>query len=333
MSDPAASIRGVSFNYDEFQALQNVNFDVDSASFFGLLGPNGSGKTTLFRILSTLMPPASGSCSVHGFDTITHPNEVRSALGMIFQQPSLDEELTVRENLTFHGHMYGLRGKELQSRISSLANRIGISDRLEDRVKKLSGGLKRRADIIRGILHRPRLLLLDEPTTALDPAARHSFWQLLSGLRQEEGLTLILATHLLEEAEPCDDVVILDHGKVAIQGNPTQLRESLGRQMLWLTTASPEKLSDLIQQKMEVETQVLNDAVCIVDEKATSALPALYESFGDLIDSATIRKPTLEDVFLTSTGNQYISVEDASQAQEAAISSDGLPQQSTSQAA
>lgn len=305
MSEFAASIRGVSFQYGTFQALKNLTFDVKASSFFGLLGPNGSGKTTLFRILSTLMPPATGSCTIHGFDTVKNAKEVRQCISMIFQQPSLDEELTVRENLTFHAQMYGLRGKDLRERIASLSKRMGVDDRLDDRVKSLSGGLKRRADIVRGILHRPQLLLLDEPTTALDPAARHSFWQMLTALRMEEDLTLILATHLLEEAETCDDVVILDEGKVAIQGNPDSLRQSLGPQMLWLTTAEPQKLAELIQLELDIEVNVVDEAVCIADERATQILPELYKSFSAFIDSATIRKPTLEDVFLTSTGSVY----------------------------
>ncbi len=303
MSSLAASIRGVSFQYGSFQALDNVSFDVTTNSFFGLLGPNGSGKTTLFRILSTLMPPSAGAVTIQGIDTSRDPKEVRRHIGMIFQQPSLDEELTVKENLIFHGHMYGLKGKELSSRISELAMRIGIEDRLKDRVKKLSGGLKRRADIIRGILHKPDLLLLDEPTNALDPAARHNFWQLINLFRQEENLTLILATHLLEEAETCDNVVILNDGKIAISGPPTDLREALGRQMLWLSSPAPEKLAESINDQLNLKAEVLNEAVCIAREDATRLLPSLYDSFGEMIDSATLRKPTLEDVFLTSTGH------------------------------
>lgn len=303
MSEPAASISGISFSYGSHKALDNVSFDVAPSSFFGLLGPNGSGKTTLFRIISTLMPPASGSCKIFGFNTTTHPAEVRKRIGMIFQQPSLDEELTVLENLTFHGNLYGLRGTDLKNRITSLSELIGIADRLNDRVKNLSGGLKRRADIVRGILHHPSLLLLDEPTTALDPAARHSFWQLLKVLRQEENLTLILATHLLDEAESCDDVVIMDHGKMVVQGDPSSLRDALGRQMLWITTATPEKMASALQLKLNLNAQVINDAVCISDENAADQLPAIYEAMGEMIESATIRKPTLEDVFLTATGH------------------------------
>lgn len=307
MSSSAVSVRGVSFHYGSFQALDKVSFDVADGAFFGLLGPNGSGKTTLFRILSTLMPPADGACTVFGHDTTSASGDVRARIGMIFQQPSLDEELTVRENLTFHGRMYSIPSRQLRARIQALAEKMGVADRLDDRVKKLSGGLKRRADIVRGVLHKPRVLFLDEPTTALDPAARHSFWQLLHTLRQEENLTLILATHLLEEAEQCDEVVILDAGHVAVAGNPSALRDTLGNQMLWLSSNNPEKLGASIAASYEFSVQTLDNAVCLSDPKAIDALPAFYTAYPELIDSATIRKPTLEDVFLTTTGHQYLA--------------------------
>ncbi len=311
MSSSAVSVCGVSFHYGAFQALDDVSFEVAAGAFFGLLGPNGSGKTTLFRILSTLMPPAEGASSVFGFDTSSASSEVRARIGMIFQQPSLDEELTVRENLSFHGRMYGLSGHEIRTRIDALAQKMGIADRLDDRVKKLSGGLKRRADIVRGVLHKPQVLFLDEPTTALDPAARHGFWQLLHALRQEEALALVLATHLLEEAEQCDEVVILDAGRVAVAGNPTTLRDTLGTQMLWLTSQEPEALSAAITASHNFAVRTLENAVCVADPKAVEALPAFYAAFPGMIDSATIRKPTLEDVFLTTTGHQYLAQLDA----------------------
>lgn len=255
------------------------------------------------------MPPAEGQAFILGLDTVREAHKVRMKIGMIFQQPSLDEELTVLENLHFHGKMYGLRGKQLQDRIEHLAQRIDISDRLQDRVSKLSGGLKRRADIIRGILHKPRVLLLDEPTTALDPAARYAFWQLLTQLRQEEELTLVLATHLLEEAEYCEQVVILNKGQIAAQGNPDVLRSELGEQMLWITTAEPVELATRIRADCNYEVRIVNSALCIADKHALKSLPELYQAHGDLIESATIRKPTLEDVFLTTTGGTFATAQ------------------------
>ena len=305
MTEPAVSIKNVSHYYENHRALNEVSVDVAEECFFGLLGPNGSGKTTLFRILSTLMPPTNGSARVLGFDTNREAGEVRKRIGMIFQQPSLDDELTVIENLTFHGRLYGIEKSRLRSRIEKLSTRLGIADRLKSRVKTLSGGLKRRADLVRGILHQPRVLLLDEPTTALDPAARHSFWQLLENLRKEEKLTLILATHLLEEAESCEEIVILDEGNVMVKGNPDMLRNELGEQVLWLATKSIEELAMGLKQNFGFEAQETPTALGITGEAAVRSLPEIYARLGALIESATIRRPTLEDVFLASTGRVF----------------------------
>ena len=304
MPQPAVEFRDVSHSYGSHQALHQVSFEVKEGDFFGLLGPNGSGKTTLFRILSTLMTPSSGYCNVQGFNTTDSPSDVRLRLGVVFQQPSLDDELTVLQNLTFHGTLYGLKGQSLNERIHFLAERIGIQDRLKSRAGQLSGGLKRRADLIRGLLHSPEILLMDEPTTGLDPGARHNFWQLVSTLRKEEGLTLILATHLLHEASPCNQVVILNHGSVIVQGNPDELRNELGHSMLWLTSSSLVQLAERLSEEFNIQSHMFEDALCISDSNAIASLPTLYNALGDLILSATIRKPTLEDVFLTSTNEQ-----------------------------
>ena len=298
MAQLAASINAVSHTYGTHQALQNVSFSVKENSFFGLLGPNGSGKTTLFRVISSLLAPDSGSCQVMGYDTIQSPKKVRMNLGVVFQQPSLDEALTIEQNLMFHGALYGIDRTTLKHRIKSLSTRLHINDRLHSKVSQLSGGLKRRADLVRGLLHKPRLLLLDEPTTGLDPIARHDFWQLLSSIRNEESITLILATHLLDEAESCNEVVIMDSGKVAVQGNPDTLRQSLGNKMLWLSSQAPSKLVSRIETEFGFKASNIEGAVCIKDDRALESIPALYESLADLIESATVRNPTLEDVFL-----------------------------------
>ena len=304
MSELAAEITNVSHSYGSHRALQNVSFDVKHGDFFGLLGPNGSGKTTLFRIISTLMPPDTGQSRIMGFDTVTSPDNVRMNLGIIFQQPSLDDELTVLQNLSFHGTLYGLTGSALKQRIQLLAKRLHIADRLKSRVAELSGGLKRRADLVRGLLHKPRVLLLDEPTTGLDPTARHDFWHLLTSLRSEEGITVILTTHLLEEATACNEVVILDGGNVATRGNPDELCQQLGEKMLWLTSPELPQLQHRIASEFGFSGQRFEHSLCIKDERALDSIPTLYASLGSLIDTATIRNPTLEDVFLMATGKQ-----------------------------
>ncbi len=304
MIEPAAEISDITHSYDSRKALDQVSFQIPASGLLGLLGPNGSGKTTLFRIISTLLHPDQGRCRVRGLDTVQEAPAVRTMLGVVFQQPALDEDITVFQNLTFHGALYGLKGQSLRERINDLAHCLDLQDRLQDRVSTLSGGLKRRADLIRGLLHKPALLLLDEPTTGLDPAARHTFWTLLSSLRSEEPLTLVLATHLLEEAEACDHVVILDQGKVAVQGNPEHLRRQLGEDMLWLTSPDTTGLARHVFEVFGYSSQIVDKALCISDPAAIQELPSLYQELGRYIESATVRKPTLEDVFLTSTGKQ-----------------------------
>ena len=309
MAKIAAAIRAVSHSYGTHQALRDVSFDVQERAFFGLLGPNGSGKTTLFRIISSLLAPAQGTCQVMGHDTVQAPKNVRMNLGVVFQQPSLDEALTIKQNLTFHGALYGMGGSALRQRIDYLATRLHIKDRLDSKINQLSGGLKRRADLVRGLLHKPRLLLLDEPTTGLDPIARHDFWQLLSSIRKDEEITMILATHLLDEAESCDEVVILDSGSIKVQGNPDTLRQNIGKKMLWLSSQSPLQLAQRIESEFGFSISEADGAICLNDDRALEAMPRLYESMGELIESATVRNPTLEDVFLMHAKRPYSSTQ------------------------
>ena len=305
MAEFAAEISDVSHAYGSHQALKDVSFAVKEHSFFGLLGPNGSGKTTLFRIMSSLLAPDSGHCTIMGHDTVRASNTVRMNLGVVFQQPSLDEALTIQQNLLFHGALYGMNKASLKDRIAFLSNRLQIQDRLHSKVSQLSGGLKRRADLVRGLLHQPSLLLLDEPTTGLDPIARHDFWKLLSSIRKEEGITMILATHLLDEAEDCDEVVIMDSGTPAVSGNPVALRKTLGDKVLWLTSPNTTLLAQRIEDEFGFKTSEIDGSICIKEEKALESIPALYQALQDLIESYTVRNPTLEDVFLMYANRSF----------------------------
>ena len=305
MAEFAAEISEVSHAYGSHQALKDVSFAVKEHAFFGLLGPNGSGKTTLFRIMSSLLAPDQGHCTIMGHDTVRSPNNVRMNLGVVFQQPSLDEALTIQQNLLFHGALYGMNKASLKDRITLLSNRLQIQDRLHSRVSQLSGGLKRRADLVRGLLHQPRLLLLDEPTTGLDPIARHDFWKLLSSIRKEEGITMILATHLLDEAEDCDEVVIMDSGTTAVNGNPAALRKTLGEKVLWLTSPDTALLAQRIEDDFGFKSSEIDGSICIKEDKALESIPAIYHALQDLIESYTVRNPTLEDVFLMYANRSF----------------------------
>jgi ABC-2 type transport system ATP-binding protein len=304
MASPAVNIQSVSYQYGDRTALDDVSFSVASSSLFGVLGPNGSGKTTLFRILATLIPPRAGTARVFGLDTTRDAHAVRQRLGLVFQSPALDEKLTVRENLRFHGALYGLSGPSLHDRIDALLERFGVLDRADDAVDTLSGGLQRRADLARGLLHRPDVLLLDEPTTGLDPTARRTFWQTLGRLRSTEGTTMIVATHLMEEAERCDRVAILDEGLLVATGTPHELTRALGEETIWLATDDPAALRDRIEAQFGLDAAVLDGMVHLAPDDAPQLLSALYDAFGGTIDSATVRTPTLDDVFMVRTGHR-----------------------------
>ena len=298
MADPAVRIHEVTHRYGGHEALRDVTLQVAEGGLYGLLGPNGSGKTTLFRILSTLMPPSEGTASVFGLDTTQAPEAVRRRLGVVFQDAALDEALTVRENLRFQAALYGLEGTERADRIDELLARLDVTDRVDDSVADLSGGLRRRVDLARGLLHRPDLLLLDEPTTGLDPAARRAFWTAIDRLRDAEGTTLLLATHLMDEAERCDHVGILSDGRLVANGTPADLKAALGDQTLWIETDEPAVLRDRIDAQFGVPTRIVGSTVQVAPPDPPAFLSSLYEALGDRIRSATIRTPTLDDVFM-----------------------------------
>lgn len=301
-STSAIHIRGVTHRYGMHVALRDVSLEVSAGALFGVLGPNGSGKTTLFRLLSTLMPASEGRVTVFGLDPTEEPAAVRRRLGVVFQDEALDEGLTVRENLRFQAALYDLHGADRRERIEGLMKRLDIIDRADDPVADLSGGLRRRADLARGLLHRPDLLLLDEPTTGLDPAARRAFWTAIERLRETEGTTLLLATHLMDEAERCDRVGILSDGCLVADGAPDALKAELGEETLWLEADEPAALRDRIDAQFGVPTRIVGSMVQVAPTDPAAFFSALYEAFGDHIRSTTLRTPTLEDVFMVRAG-------------------------------
>ena len=230
-------VENLSHGYQQRQALDNISFDVSCGEIFGLLGPNGSGKTTLFRILSTLMPVTAGTVRILGHDLATEVKAIRNLLGVVFQHPGLDAKLTVVENLRHHGHLYGFAGKTLRHRISELLERFGVSDRATERVEVLSGGLQRRVEIAKVLLHSPRVLLLDEPTSGLDVAARRQLNSYLGMLARTENILVLMTTHLLDDAEACNRVGILDEGKLVALGEPNELKTKVGGDVIIIESA------------------------------------------------------------------------------------------------
>ena len=299
------TVSEVTHRYGDVVALDDVTLDVAEGERFGLLGPNGGGKTTLFRLISTLMQPSAGSVEVFGEDVSRSPDAVRRRLGVVFQHTALDAELTVRENLKTHAALVGVASRAASERIADVLDRLGLTDRAKDRVKTLSGGLARRTDLARGLLHRPDLLLLDEPTAGLDPIARRELWDALDGLQRTNGTTQIVATHMMDEAERCDRVGILDLGKLVAIGRPEELKAELGAETLWLESADPSALQHHLKAQLDLSSRLVGRSVLVEAEEPASLLPAIYKAVGDLIAEASVRKPTLEDVFVSVTGRSF----------------------------
>jgi ABC-2 type transport system ATP-binding protein len=298
----------LSHNYGKRLALDQLSFQVRPAEIFGLLGPNGSGKTTLFRILSTLMVPTGGRATIQGFDVARDPNGVRQRIGIVFQARSLDLKLTVAENLRHQGHLYGLRGAQLKSRISEVLGRVGLADRAGHPVETLSGGMQRRVELAKGLIHSPSVLLLDEPSTGLDPGARRDVWQYLKTLRDEEGATVLVTTHLMEEAEHCDRLAILSEGKLVALGSPLELKSQIGGDVILFETSGPEEAESLaarIRERFVVEPSVLGNKVRLEREQGHRFVTEVVEAFPGEIEGVSVAKPSLEDVFIRSTGHRF----------------------------
>ncbi len=290
--------------YGERLALDRVSLRVAPREIFGLLGPNGGGKTTLFRILSTLVKPTSGSASILGLDLHRDTGALRRRLGVVFQAPSLDKKLRVRENLEHQGHLYGLSGAALGERIDHLLLEFNLRDRARDLVETLSGGLQRRVEIAKSLLHRPELLLLDEPSSGLDPGARIDLWQTLYRLRDQQDVTVLLTTHLMEEAERCDRVAIIDHGRIVALDTPDALRAGIGGDVISARAKDATSLGQRIAEALGVEVSVLNNEVRVEQADGPGFVARLVEAFPGEIDSVTLAKPTLEDVFIARTGRR-----------------------------
>ncbi len=299
------SIQNVVHRYDNRTALDGVSFDVQPAELFGLLGPNGSGKTTLFRILSTLMVPVGGRAVILGHDVASDPNGLRRKIGVVFQAQSIDVKLTAAENLMHQGHLYGLRGAALKTRIAEMLERVGLSDRAKEKAETFSGGMQRRLELAKGLLHHPQVLLLDEPTTGLDPGARRDVWQYLRMLRDEENVTVIVTTHLMEEAERCDRLAIINEGKLMALGTPAELKKEIGGDVILLDTSDAESLADRIRKRFHLDAKVLAGQVRIEKENGHHFIADVVEAFPGEIEAVSVSKPSLEDVFIRRTGHKF----------------------------
>jgi ABC-2 type transport system ATP-binding protein len=305
---PVISVENLVHRYGDRTALNGVSFDVRPAELFGLLGPNGSGKTTLFRILSTLMLPTAGRATIMGCDAAQEPARLRRQIGVVFQAQSIDLKLTAYENLWHQGHLYGLRGAALKNRIQEILSRVGLADRAKELVETFSGGMQRRIELAKGLLHHPGVLLLDEPTTGLDPGARRDLWQYLRTLREEEHVSVLVTTHLMEEAERCDRLAIMNEGNLVALGTPTGLKSEIGGDVILLDAAHDAPLlAERIQDRFHVDTTVLENQVRMERESAHRFVTEVVEAFPGEIEAISVSKPALEDVFIRRTGHKFWS--------------------------
>ena len=305
-ADSAIDISEVMHRYGERVAVDQLSLTVAEGEIFVFLGPNGSGKTTLFRLLSTLIPLQSGEVTILGHDLRRATNLVRRQLGVVFQAPSLDKKLTVAENLAHQGRLYGLSASQNRDRSEKLLATLGLTQRQGDLVETLSGGMRRRVELAKGMLHEPSLLLLDEPSTGLDPGARFDMWDYLQFLR-EQGVTIVMTTHLLEEAERADRIAIMHEGRLAALDTPAALQASVGGDSITMRTDLPEKLATDIRARFECEAAVVDGTVRLEQPDGHQWISRLVEAFPEEIQTVTLGKPTLEDVFIDCTGHKFLN--------------------------
>ncbi|MHB8842602.1 MAG: ATP-binding cassette domain-containing protein [Candidatus Aquicultor sp.] len=291
-------------NYNGTAAVKGVSFTIDRGEIFGFLGPNGAGKTTTISMLCTLLTPTGGRATVNGFDVVKNKLAVRKSIGLVFQDPSLDERLTALENLRFHAMIYGIGKADRNRRIPDVFELVELSGRQHDLVKTFSGGMKRRLEIARGLLHRPKVLFLDEPTLGLDPQTRHHIWDYVQQLKQDDGLTIFLTTHYMDEAENCDRIAVIDHGELIAMNTPGELKESIGGEVVLLATEDNLKASLEIKDKFDLTAQEVNGELSLKVANGSHFMPELIKGLETTVTSISLRKPTLEDVFLNLTGRR-----------------------------
>ena len=305
-AESAIVLSDVTHRYGENVAVDQLSLTIDVGEIFVFLGPNGSGKTTLFRLLSTLIPMQAGEVRILGHALGRETVAARQKLGVVFQSPSLDKKLTVVENLHHQGRLYGLTSADIQLRSQQMLATLGLAERGNDFVETLSGGMRRRVELAKGMLHEPRLLLLDEPSTGLDPGARADLWQYLQQVR-ETGVTIVMTTHLLEEAERADRIAIMHQGRIVALDTPSALQASVGGDSITIGSSCPEQLADGIREKFECDVTVIDRSVRMEQPDGHQWISRLVEAFPEDIETVTLGKPTLEDVFIDRTGHRYLS--------------------------
>jgi ABC-2 type transport system ATP-binding protein len=296
-------VGGLVKRYGQIEAVRGIDLLVEPGEVFGFLGPNGAGKTTTINILCTLLRPTAGEARVAGIDVARDPGAVRSRIGLVFQDPSLDDQLTARENLELHGRIYGVPGPLRRQRIDELLNVVELTDRANSLVRTFSGGMKRRLEIARGVLHHPQVLFLDEPTLGLDPQTRKHIWDYLNELRRREGVTLFMTTHYMDEAEFCDRIAIIDQGRIVALGTPTELKGRIGGDVITVQVSDVPAAAREVERRFGISPLAANGTLRIEVPDGAAFLPRLVRELPMRIDSVSLSRPSLDDVFLKLTGH------------------------------
>jgi ABC-2 type transport system ATP-binding protein len=283
-------------------AVNNISFEVEEGTIFGFLGPNGAGKTTTINILCTLLSPTSGKAFIAGHDCMTNPSDVRKAIGIVFQDTTLDKDLTAYENLVFHAYLYNVGKDKIKERVDEVLRFVDLYERKDDLVKKFSGGMKRKLEVARGLIHRPRVFFLDEPTLGLDPQSRTNLWEFITELPKKHKVTIFMTTHYMEEAEVCDRIGIIDNGKIIAMGTPEELKKTVGGDVVSITTTDNKTARSEIEKILALTVAEKGNELYMTCNKADTCIPELIRALGEKVISVKIQRPTLNDVFLKLTG-------------------------------
>ena len=301
-SDNVIEVKDLTRKFKQLTAVDGISFNVGKGEIFGFLGPNGAGKTTTINMLCTLLMPTSGLATVNGYDVVSQTSQVRSSIGLVFQESTLDEYLSAEQNLLFHSYAYGIPKNERQQRLESMLKMVELWDRRNDHIQTYSGGMRRRLEIARGLLHHPKVLFLDEPTIGLDPQTRRKIWDYIHQLQQQTDLTIFMTTQYMDEAENCHRISIIDHGKIVALDTPDKLKDAVGGDILTLRTSDNAAAVNEIQERYQLKTTSDGDTVAFSINNGEQFLPEFVKSFQGHILSISLRRPTLDDVFLKLTG-------------------------------
>jgi ABC-2 type transport system ATP-binding protein len=306
----AISVRGLVKNYDEVQAVRGVEFEVATGEVFGFLGPNGAGKTTTISMLCTLVTPTAGSASVAGHDIVRERDDVRRNIGLVFQDPTLDGYLTAEQNLRLHAELYGVQSSLVKPRMQQVMTMVGLWDRKDSVVGTFSGGMRRRLEIARGLMHSPRVLFLDEPTIGLDPQTRRSIWKYIAELKEREEITIFMTTHYMDEAEWCDRIAIMDHGEIVALDSPETLKAGVGTDRVTIHTDDDEATIAALAERFGIEARISEGAVTFGVQEGEQFVPRLFAELGIPIKAVNVSRPTLDDVFMSYTGSTIRDAEE-----------------------